>query len=68
MFSAPREVSGDPEGEGVDPEEFQRYFVAHGRYTAGVATTYAPSMITADAEFQHLAPGFRSACAFTPPR
>ena len=26
----------------VDPEEFQRYFVAQGRFTAGVATRYAP--------------------------
>ena len=33
----------------VDPEEFQRYFVAQGRFTAGVATRYAPSMITAEA-------------------
>src|SRR4029453_16565692 len=32
-------------GEAVDPEEFQRYFVAQGRFTAGVATRYAPSMI-----------------------
>jgi phenol 2-monooxygenase len=31
----------------VDPEQFQRYFVAQGRFTAGVATHYAPSSITA---------------------
>ena len=42
----------------VDPEEFQRYFVAQGRFTAGVATRYAPSMITAEATHQHLAEGF----------
>ena len=42
----------------VDPEEFQQYFVAQGRFTAGVATRYAPSMITAEATFQHLAKGF----------
>ena len=42
----------------ADPEEFQRYFVAQGRFTAGVATRYAPSMITAEATFQHLAEGF----------
>ena len=50
--------SEDAEREGVDPEEFQRYFVAQGRFTAGVATRYAPSMITAEATFQHLAQGF----------
>ena len=37
---------------------FQRYFVAQGRFTAGVATKYASSMITADAMFQQLAEGF----------
>src|SRR3954454_12086082 len=42
----------------VDPEEFERYFVAQGRFTAGVATRYAPSMITAEPEFQDLARGF----------
>jgi phenol 2-monooxygenase len=41
-----------------DPEEFQRYFAEQGRFTAGVATRYAPSMITAAATFQPLAKGF----------
>src|SRR6185503_18005114 len=42
MFSsAPKEDDGS---EGVDPEEFQRYFVQQGRFTAGVATHYAPSL------------------------
>ncbi|NEK95222.1 3-hydroxybenzoate 4-monooxygenase [Modestobacter muralis] len=52
-----RRFSADPSNEGADPEEFQRYFVQQGRFTAGVATTYAPSMITADCDFQHLAAG-----------
>jgi phenol 2-monooxygenase len=43
---------------GVDPEVFQRYFQQQGRFTAGVATTYEPSMITGSAEFQDLARGF----------
>ena len=38
MFSAPPKESGR-EGDGVDPAEFQRYFAAQGRFTAGVATT-----------------------------
>jgi phenol 2-monooxygenase len=43
---------------GVDQEEFQRYFVEQGRFTAGVATRYAPSLITGEATFQRLAEGF----------
>ena len=43
---------------GVDPEEFQQYFITQGRFTAGVATKYAPSMITAEPLFEHLAEGF----------
>jgi phenol 2-monooxygenase len=58
MFSAPPTESGGTDGEGVDPAEFQRYFTAQGRFTAGVATTYAPSVITAGTAFQHLAEGF----------
>ncbi len=44
--------------EAVDPETFQRYFIAQGRFTAGVATRYAPSLITAEPTHQHLAEGF----------
>src|SRR3954454_19892547 len=54
MFSAHPAESGGAGGEGVDPEEFRRYFVRHGRFTAGVATEYGPSMITAEPTFQHL--------------
>jgi phenol 2-monooxygenase len=56
MFSAaPTESGGDG---GVDPEEFQRYFVQQGRFTAGVATRYGTSMITAEPTHQSLAEGF----------
>jgi phenol 2-monooxygenase len=58
MFSAPPKESGSAEGEGVDPEEFQSYFVAQGRFTAGTATQYEPSLICAEPTFQHLATGF----------
>jgi phenol 2-monooxygenase len=58
MFSAhPTEARGAG-GQGVDPEEFRQYFITQGRFTAGVATRYDPSMITAGATFQHLAEGF----------
>ena len=36
---------------------FQAYFQKHGRYTAGVATQYQPSLITMGAEHQALAAG-----------
>jgi phenol 2-monooxygenase (NADPH) len=57
-FRGRRTASGDGDVERVDPEEFQRYFAAQGRFTAGVATRYAPSMITGEATFQRLAEGF----------
>ncbi len=58
MFSAPPKESGSADGEGVDPQEFQSYFVKQGRYTAGTATRYAPSSICAEPAFQQLATGF----------
>jgi phenol 2-monooxygenase (NADPH) len=58
MFSAPPKESADSEGEGVVPEEFHRHFIQQGRFTAGVATRYGPSMITAEPASQHLAQGF----------
>ena len=57
-FTARSTGSGDADGERVDPEEFQRYFTAQGRFTAGVATRYAPSLITGEATYQRLADGF----------
>ena len=59
MFSAHPTEAGDADAAGgVDPEEFQQYFITQGRFTAGVATKYAPSMITAEPLFEHLAEGF----------
>jgi len=58
MFSAAPKMSAGPDSDGVDPAEFQTYFVKHGRFTAGTATRYAPSMITAESPYQHLAEGF----------
>lgn len=43
---------------GVDPAVFQKYFVQHGRFTAGVGTHYAPSLIQAEAKHQDLATGY----------
>jgi phenol 2-monooxygenase len=49
------DADGNP---GVDPAEVQRYFVQHGRYTAGTATCYRPALLTGDGKSQHLAEGF----------
>jgi phenol 2-monooxygenase (NADPH) len=58
MASPPKDPSR-PELGGVDPEELQAYFVKSGRYTAGVATRYAPTTpLTAQATHQGLATGF----------
>jgi phenol 2-monooxygenase len=45
-------------GKPFDPDGTQRYFVQHGRYTAGTATRYTASEITGKANYQHLAAGF----------
>jgi len=37
--------------------QFQAYFAKHGRYTVGVETRYAPSLITGGGEYQSLARG-----------
>ena len=50
-------ASAKSDGKGFDPAETQRYFVRHGRYTAGTATHYGPSIITGAATWQHLAKG-----------
>ncbi len=42
----------------VDPSEVQRYFVQHGRYTAGVATKYEKGLLIGAPTYQHLAKGF----------
>jgi phenol 2-monooxygenase len=46
------------EGGDADPAKTQGYFVRHGRYTAGTATQYAPSLLTGERVHQHLAEGF----------
>lgn len=42
---------------GADAAKTQDYFVRHGRYTAGTATHYKPSVLTGAASHQHLAQG-----------
>jgi 2-polyprenyl-6-methoxyphenol hydroxylase-like FAD-dependent oxidoreductase len=42
----------------ANPQAVQRYFVQHGRYTAGTATHYKPALLTGELSHQHLAQGF----------
>jgi phenol 2-monooxygenase (NADPH) len=58
MFSAPPKDPSRPDADGVDPAEFQRYFVRQLRFTAGVETQYYPSIISGAASHQPLARGF----------
>jgi phenol 2-monooxygenase len=57
MFSAPPKDADDPNAAGIDPAEFQQYFVKQGHFTAGTATRYMPSMICSDVTSQDLAHG-----------
>jgi phenol 2-monooxygenase len=58
IMASPPQDPANPGAGGVDPAELQEYFVRSGRYTAGVATRYAPSSLTGAATHQHLAKGF----------
>ena len=51
-------ILASAKGDGADPAKTQDYFVRHGRYTAGTATRYRPSVLTGEAAHQHLAKGF----------
>ena len=57
MFSATPRDPADDVGEGIDPAEFQEYFVRQGRFTAGTATRYASSFICGEPTYQDLATG-----------
>jgi 2-polyprenyl-6-methoxyphenol hydroxylase-like FAD-dependent oxidoreductase len=57
MLSAPVNTSPDAASGGVEPAQVQRYFVRHGRYTAGTATCYKPGLLTGPSTHQHLASG-----------
>jgi phenol 2-monooxygenase len=47
----------DAAGKGVDPAVFQEHFIKQGRFTAGTATRYTPSLISAEPAYQDLAKG-----------
>jgi phenol 2-monooxygenase len=58
MFSARPKTVIDADDAGVDPQQFQAYFVRAGRFTAGTATRYRPSVLTGGAAHQERAKGF----------
>jgi phenol 2-monooxygenase len=51
-------ASAKGDNKGADAAATQNYFVRHGRYTAGTATHYRPSMLTGEGDHQLLARGF----------
>ncbi len=64
LISAPPKDPANPDAGGIDPAEFQRAFVKAGRFTAGTAVHYGPSLITAEPTHQHLARGFEIGTRF----
>lgn len=59
IMASPPKRPDRPELGGIDPAELQARFVMSGRYTAGVATRYAPTtVLTAPATHQALATGY----------
>ncbi len=58
MFSAPPKDASKSDSEGIDPAEFQTYFMRQARFTAGTATCYRPSILTGTPTWQRLAEGF----------
>ncbi len=60
-------IIGAPPEAGSSPEttpKFQRYFIEHARYTAGLSVKYSPSVLTGHDDWQHLANGFEIGTRF----
>lgn len=64
MFSARPKTSLDDESDSIDPKEFQKYFEKHGRFTAGTAIQYYPSIISGQPIHQELATGLEIGTRF----
>lgn len=61
IMSEPPEA-GD--GENGEAPRFQRYFIQHGRYTAGMSVKYQTSNLTGSDKWQSLASGFEIGTRF----
>lgn len=62
MLSLPLKSPEHPDG--IEPAAIRDQFVWLGRYTAGVATVYDPSLLTGASDHQELAAGFRIGARF----
>lgn len=51
-------LMAQPNHEFSDPGEIEEFYSKTAEFNAGYLTDYDPSMITADTDHQHLAPGF----------
>jgi phenol 2-monooxygenase len=64
LISTQPKDPANPAAGGIDPAEFQAAFVKAGRFTAGMAVNYRPSLITGESTYQHLATGFEIGTRF----
>ncbi|MBZ0129057.1 MAG: FAD-binding monooxygenase [Rhodobacteraceae bacterium] len=64
IISARPKVGDKGATGGLSAAEIRDYWIRHGRYTAGTAIRYAPSVITGTGEHQHLATGFEIGMRF----
>ena len=64
MFSAKPKTKDDDALDSIDPLEFQKYFEKHGRFTAGTAIQYYPSLISEQPIYQKLASGLEIGTRF----
>ena len=58
VMATPPKDPKHPERPGIDPAELQAAFIRNGRFTAGMATKYRPSILTGGTEYQALAEGY----------
>ncbi|MCY0096911.1 FAD-binding monooxygenase [Hoeflea ulvae] len=61
MSAPPEAIEGGEDGE---IPVFQRYFIQHGRYTAGMSVKYQSSELTGTQQWPALAPGFEIGTRF----
>jgi len=64
FIAQPTTDPAHPERGGVTAEQMRTEFARQGRYTAGLATEYRPSALTATGEHQGLAQGFEIGTRF----
>jgi phenol 2-monooxygenase len=58
VMATPPKDPNHPERPGIDPAELQAAFIQNGRFTAGMATQYRPSVLTGTDAHQNLATGY----------